>query len=150
MNRGYRYLEPEALARVKNLALVARGVVEGAISGIHASPYKGFSVEFAAEPGSFRYLDVQDDWQELQLPAKAVAFTWCQVPVVYRLQDTTEPVMELTYSDGMTQPLPTLSLSESMSAELFLRSGVYRKYAEQFLAPDQLEDLDITKYLTAA
>jgi uncharacterized protein (DUF58 family) len=44
---GYRYLEPEALARVKNLAMVARGVVEGAISGLHASPYKGFSVEFA-------------------------------------------------------------------------------------------------------
>ncbi len=44
---GYRYLEPEALARVKNLAMVARGVVEGSISGMHASPYKGFSVEFA-------------------------------------------------------------------------------------------------------
>ena len=44
---GYRYLEPEALARVKNLQMVARGVVEGAITGLHASPYKGFSVEFA-------------------------------------------------------------------------------------------------------
>jgi len=44
---GYRYLEPEALARVKNLSMVARGVVEGFISGMHASPYKGFSVEFA-------------------------------------------------------------------------------------------------------
>jgi len=44
---GYRFLEPEALARVKNLSMVARGVVEGFISGMHASPYKGFSVEFA-------------------------------------------------------------------------------------------------------
>ncbi|MBN2294305.1 MAG: DUF58 domain-containing protein [Pirellulales bacterium] len=44
---GYRYLEPEALARVKNLSMVARGVVEGFISGLHSSPYKGFSVEFA-------------------------------------------------------------------------------------------------------
>lgn len=44
---GYRFLEPEALARVKNLSMVARGVVEGSISGMHASPYKGFSVEFA-------------------------------------------------------------------------------------------------------
>ena len=47
MKSGYRFLEPEALARVKNLAVVARGVVEGSISGMHASPYKGFSVEFA-------------------------------------------------------------------------------------------------------
>jgi uncharacterized protein (DUF58 family) len=44
---GYRYLEPAALARVKNLSLVARGVVEGFVTGLHASPYKGFSVEFA-------------------------------------------------------------------------------------------------------
>jgi uncharacterized protein (DUF58 family) len=44
---GYRFVEPAALARVRNLALVARGVVEGFITGLHASPYKGFSVEFA-------------------------------------------------------------------------------------------------------
>jgi uncharacterized protein (DUF58 family) len=44
---GYQYLEPQALARVKNLSVVARGVVEGFISGLHSSPYKGFSVEFA-------------------------------------------------------------------------------------------------------
>ncbi len=44
---GYRYLEPEALARGQEPGLVARGVVEGAITGMHASPYKGFSVEFA-------------------------------------------------------------------------------------------------------
>jgi len=46
-NTGYRFLEPQALARVKNLGMVARRVVEGAISGLHASPFKGFSVEFA-------------------------------------------------------------------------------------------------------
>ncbi len=47
MPTGYRFLEPQALARVKNLSMVARGVVEGFISGLHSSPYKGFSVEFA-------------------------------------------------------------------------------------------------------
>jgi uncharacterized protein (DUF58 family) len=47
MQTGYRFLEPQALARVKNLAVVARGVVEGFISGLHSSPYKGFSAEFA-------------------------------------------------------------------------------------------------------
>jgi uncharacterized protein (DUF58 family) len=44
---GYRYLEPSALARLKNLSLIARGVVEGYVSGLHSSPYKGFSSEFA-------------------------------------------------------------------------------------------------------
>ena len=46
-DRGYRFLDPAALARVKNLTLLARGVVEGFVSGLHSSPYKGFSVEFA-------------------------------------------------------------------------------------------------------
>jgi len=40
-------LDPSALARVKNLSLVARSVVEGFITGPHSSPYKGFGVEFA-------------------------------------------------------------------------------------------------------
>jgi len=31
--------------------------------------------------------------------------------------------------------------------ELFLRSGAYRRYAEQFLAPSQLDEVDISKYL---
>jgi hypothetical protein len=85
------------------------------------------AVEFSAEPGSLRYLDVKDDWQELKLPAAALGFTWCQVPVVYRLEEATEPALELTYHDGMTQTVPGLSLSESMSAEVFLRSGHIRQ-----------------------
>ena len=32
---------------MKNLSVVAHGVVEGFISGLHSSPYKGFSAEFA-------------------------------------------------------------------------------------------------------
>jgi HD-GYP domain-containing protein (c-di-GMP phosphodiesterase class II) len=31
--------------------------------------------------------------------------------------------------------------------ELFLRSGVYKKYAEEFINPDQVDDVDIEKYL---
>jgi hypothetical protein len=85
------------------------------------------AVEFSAEPGSFRYLDLQDDWQELPLPAAALGFTWCQVPIVYRLEEATRPVLTLTYHDGMTQTLPSLSLSESMSAEIFRRSGHVRE-----------------------
>ena len=45
--RGYRLLDPATLGRVKNLSLVARSVVEGFITGLHRSPYKGFSIEFA-------------------------------------------------------------------------------------------------------
>jgi uncharacterized protein (DUF58 family) len=40
-------LPPQALARISNLSLIARWIVEGFISGLHASPYHGFSIEFA-------------------------------------------------------------------------------------------------------
>lgn len=42
-----QYLDPVALARLKNLELRARSVVEGALSGMHRSPHHGSSVEFA-------------------------------------------------------------------------------------------------------
>ena len=41
-------LDPDALAKIHRMELVARGVVEGFVSGRHRSPYRGFSVEFAA------------------------------------------------------------------------------------------------------
>ncbi|MDZ7724308.1 MAG: DUF58 domain-containing protein [candidate division KSB1 bacterium] len=40
-------LKPEAVSRLSNLNLIARLVVEGFITGLHRSPYHGFSVEFA-------------------------------------------------------------------------------------------------------
>jgi hypothetical protein len=94
---------------------------------VHFDPGLLRALEFSAEPGLFRHLDVQGDWQETPLPPAALGFTWCQVPVVYRLDDSASPTLTLTYQDGMTQTLSTLSLSESMSAELFLRSGHIRQ-----------------------
>jgi hypothetical protein len=41
-----RLIDPQTLMSIKNLELRARVVVEGFWSGIHRSPYHGFSVEF--------------------------------------------------------------------------------------------------------
>ena len=41
-----KYLNPEVVSSMKNMALRARLVVEGFIAGLHRSPYHGFSVEF--------------------------------------------------------------------------------------------------------
>lgn len=47
MNSSAKYLRPEVLHRISSLELRARTVVEGFFSGLHQSPYRGFSVEFA-------------------------------------------------------------------------------------------------------
>lgn len=41
------YLDPAALVRLGMTPLLARRVVEGFLSGLHQSPFRGFSVEFA-------------------------------------------------------------------------------------------------------
>ncbi len=43
-----KYLDPKVLAKITRLDLQARLVVEGFISGLHKSPFHGFSVEFAS------------------------------------------------------------------------------------------------------
>jgi uncharacterized protein (DUF58 family) len=47
MAETQRYLDPLALAKVRSLEMQARLIVEGYLSGMHKSPYHGFSVEFA-------------------------------------------------------------------------------------------------------
>lgn len=44
---GLRHLDPAVIARLSSLELKARAIVEGFISGLHRSPFRGFSVEFA-------------------------------------------------------------------------------------------------------
>lgn len=41
------YLHPQTLARLRSFELRAKMIVEGVMSGMHRSPYQGFSVEFA-------------------------------------------------------------------------------------------------------
>jgi len=45
--RDLRFLDTAIIARLGTMELKARTVVEGFVSGLHRSPYKGFSVEFA-------------------------------------------------------------------------------------------------------
>jgi uncharacterized protein (DUF58 family) len=63
--KDYRkYLQPETIAQLENIELKARLVVEGFITGLHRSPYHGFSVEFA-EHRPYRPGDVikNIDWK---------------------------------------------------------------------------------------
>jgi len=47
MATAEKYLRPEVIRQVSRLDLRAKFIVEGFLSGLHASPYHGFSVEFS-------------------------------------------------------------------------------------------------------
>lgn len=62
MDSLQRFLDPQTLNKLKGLEFKARMIVEGYVSGMHKSPYHGFSVEFAEHreyvPGDdLRYVD---------------------------------------------------------------------------------------------
>lgn len=62
MTSSHPFFDPRTLARLKGLPLRARHIVEGYVAGLHRSPYRGFSIEFAEHreyaPGDdLRYVD---------------------------------------------------------------------------------------------
>jgi uncharacterized protein (DUF58 family) len=61
---GARFVDPVVLARVGNLELVSRAVVDGFINGLHRSPYFGASVDFAEHRGYTPGDDIRRvDWK---------------------------------------------------------------------------------------
>ena len=64
MRSAEQYLKPAVIQNIARLDLRAKFIVEGLLSGLHNSPFQGFSVEFSEhrryEPGD----DPRDiDWQ---------------------------------------------------------------------------------------
>jgi hypothetical protein len=81
------------------------------------------SCEFIQTPKPFRYLDVNADWKDIEVPAMALAFTWCQLPIVYQLNDEVKSSLTVTFRNGKQKTYAHLSLSTEESTEIFLRSG---------------------------
>ena len=61
---GARFVDPKVLARIGNLELLAKTVVDGFINGLHRSPYFGASVDFAEHRGYMPGDDIRRvDWK---------------------------------------------------------------------------------------
>lgn len=61
---GARFVDPAVLARVGNLELVARNVVDGFINGLHRAPFFGASIDFAEHRGYVPGDDIRRvDWR---------------------------------------------------------------------------------------
>ncbi len=61
---GASFVDPKVLARIDNLELLARTVVDGFINGLHRSPYLGLSLDFAEHRGYMPGDDIRRiDWR---------------------------------------------------------------------------------------
>lgn len=61
---GARFVDPKVLARIGNLDLLARSVVDGFINGLHRAPHFGASIDFAEHRGYVAGDDIRRvDWR---------------------------------------------------------------------------------------
>jgi uncharacterized protein (DUF58 family) len=117
-------LDPAVLAALGHLELVARWVVDGFITGLHRSPRKGFSVEFAEhrpyQPGDdLRYLDWRiaaraDRWVVKQFEEETNARAMLVLDVSRSMQWSGAPgrLTKLAYAERLAAAVALLLLRQ--------------------------------------
>lgn len=83
--------------------------------------------EFIDTVKVFRFLDVHNQWQELNVPENGLAFTWCQLPLVYRICESQAPALTVTLATGDSLSLTDLRLPADLAEAVFKRNGVIEK-----------------------
>jgi len=117
-------LDPAVLAALGHLELVARWVVDGFITGLHRSPRKGFSVEFAEHrpyiPGDdLRYLDWRiaaraDRWVVKQFEEETNARAMIVLDVSRSMQWTGDAarLTKLSYAERLAAAIALLLIRQ--------------------------------------
>ena len=77
--------------------------------------------EFLQEAHTFHYRDVEGKNQAIELSEGALAFTICQVPVVYQLSE--QNGLAATLKGGSQESFNSTVLNENLSTEVFERTG---------------------------
>lgn len=77
--------------------------------------------EFIKKKMEFDYLDIHSEHQKVTIEEGSLAFTYCQVPVIYTYGNVDK--MAITFDDESKVELEKLSLNEEQSREIFARTG---------------------------
>jgi hypothetical protein len=80
--------------------------------------------DFTLQPVAAEFTGVDGEPIVMELEKGMLAFSYCQIPVVYELADKEEIVVQFT--SGNTQVFPSLWLNKELSSEVFLRTGTIR------------------------
>jgi hypothetical protein len=77
--------------------------------------------EFTPQEVTFDYIDVNGQERSIDLPISSLAYTFCQVPIVYLISG--ENQLEIAYADGRLQRLTGNRLDAETSRHIFCRDG---------------------------
>ena len=92
--------------------------------------------EFLQEEKTFNYVDVFMNEKQMYLHSEMLAFTYCQVPIVYQIAN--DNVLEIIDDKGKFESFESLTISEEVSKKIFNRTGEIAQI-KVYLKEDQLK-----------
>jgi hypothetical protein len=85
------------------------------------NPFMLRRVEFLTNPKTFTFNDIQAEWQHIPLDEGTLAFTYCQVPVIYTLSTSNRIIVSMHNEKQVS--IDTLNLNQELSSKIFCRTG---------------------------
>jgi hypothetical protein len=92
--------------------------------------------EFLEEVKNFTYVGVDGMAKEIRLPASTIAYTYCQVPIIYKMAESDS--LTIGFTDGTEKSMDTLCLDHKLSESIFKRKGEVSRI-EVALNPSRLK-----------
>ncbi len=151
MEDPQRYLDPLVLAKVRSLELKARLIVEGYLSGMHKSPYHGFSVEFAQHREYVPGDDIKHiDWKVYGRTGRFYLKQYEEETnlVLWILLDTSEsmrygsgPVTKYDYACMTAAALAYLTIHQADSVGFVTFDSQVRSFLKPSSQPSHLKEM---------
>ncbi len=153
MEPSKQLLDSPMLARLQTLPLRARGIVEGYVSGVHRSPFHGFSIEFAEHreyaPGDdLRYLDWKvfgrtDKYylKQFEEETNLVCHLLLDASESMRYQSDAAPMSKLEYAQRAVAALAYLVLHQQDSVGLVAFDSEIRSFVRASSNPSHLKEI---------
>ncbi len=151
MDDPHRYLDPLVLAKVGSLELQARLIVEGYLSGMHKSPYHGFSVEFAQHREYVPGDDIKHvDWKVYgrtgrfflkQYEEETNLVLWLLLDVSESMRYGSGPVTKYDYACMTAAALAYLTLHQQDSVGLVTFDNQVRTFLRPSSQPSYLKEM---------
>ncbi|WP_298262256.1 hypothetical protein [uncultured Lutibacter sp.] len=92
---------------------------------LHFNPFLLKRTEFLQKSSAFKYTAISKELKELILKSNSLCFTYCQIPIIYKLG--TKKQLEVIFSNGAKKKLNLLSLPKIISNQIFSRTGEIEK-----------------------
>lgn len=114
-------VKEEILTRFGELGLIVK---EGQI---HFRPSLLKETEFLPANDEFKFINLNNEYESIPLAADSLAFTYCQIPFVYKIVAAGKGSVEVINAEDEKQQLNRLALDAQLSGQIFSRSGTIKQ-----------------------